>query len=95
MILSCFIVLLQCEQSTFIRSAYNVAYCKSLCPSSSLPFSSPQVWTRSSLTGYSQHDAHEFFITAIEMLHKDSRSEEAFKSRQSFLHLHLFNIIHC
>ncbi|KAF8360632.1 hypothetical protein PRIPAC_87555, partial [Pristionchus pacificus] len=67
---------LVCEMQNAFQFFYNANNRHSFVPHTMLH----TVWTRSSLTGYSQHDAHEFFITAIEMLHKDSRSEEAFKS---------------
>ncbi|GMR36679.1 hypothetical protein PMAYCL1PPCAC_06874 [Pristionchus mayeri] len=67
---------LVCEMQNAFQFFYNGNNRHSFVPHTMLH----TVWTRSSLTGYSQHDAHEFFITAIEMLHRDSRTEDPFKS---------------
>ncbi|GMS84426.1 hypothetical protein PENTCL1PPCAC_6601 [Pristionchus entomophagus] len=67
---------LVCEMQNAFQFFYNGTNRYSFVPSTMLH----TVWTRSSLTGYSQHDAHEFFITAMEMLHKDSRSDDAAKN---------------
>jgi ubiquitin carboxyl-terminal hydrolase 22/27/51 len=42
------------------------------------------VWTHARhLAGYEQQDAHEFFIAALDVLHRHSRSMRALLSRTS------------